>query len=110
MIKTMAKPKENRKWSYPRDQFSKMYAPPEEINPADKLRSLLSERFKLRHSQPEKSYLHTAGAYDAMTASILTDLGYQAIYASGWQLAVSHSMYPDIGIYPSHSMVELTRV
>ena len=34
-------------------------------------------------------------------------MGYEAIYASGWQLAVAHSMYPDIGIYPSHSMVGL---
>src|SRR5205807_6760268 len=66
-------------------------------------------KFALRNTDPQKSFLHTAGAYDAMTASLLTDLGYEAIYASGWQLAVSHSMYPDIGIYPSHAMVELAR-
>ncbi|MBI5629312.1 MAG: isocitrate lyase/phosphoenolpyruvate mutase family protein [Elusimicrobia bacterium] len=104
-----ALPEGVKAWSYPVAEFLKMYAPLEQIHPADKLRSLLKEKFALRRTQPEKSFLHTAGAYDAMTASLLTDLGFEAIYASGWQLAVAHSMYPDIGIYPSHSMVELAR-
>ena len=96
-------------WTYPTEQVAKMYAPMESIHPADKLRALLKEKFERRMVAPEKSFLHTAGAYDAMTASLLTDLGYEAVYASGWQLAVAHSMYPDIGIYPSHSMVGLAQ-
>lgn len=98
-----------KKWTYPAAEFAKMYAPIEKTCPADKLRALLKAKFALRKTDPAKCFLHTAGAYDAMTASLLTDMGYEAIYASGWQLAVAHSMYPDIGIYPSHSMVELAR-
>jgi isocitrate lyase len=100
---------ELKRWTYPRADFAKMYAPLEKTHPAVKLRDLLRSKFAARRTDPEKSYLHTAGAYDAMTAAMLTDLGFEAIYASGWQLAVSHSMYPDIGIYPSHSMVDLVR-
>lgn len=95
------------KWIYPRAEFAKMYAPPERTAPCVKLRQLLQSKFAARRTDPDQSYLHTAGAYDALTAAMLTDLGYEAIYASGWQLAVAHSMYPDIGVYPSHSMVEL---
>lgn len=98
-----------RKWTYPRAEFAKMFAPLEKTSPAVKLRDLLRRKFAARKTDPERSYLHTAGAYDAMTASLLTDLGFEAVYASGWQLAVAHSMYPDIGVYPSHSMVELVR-
>jgi isocitrate lyase len=96
-----------RKWTYPHADFAKMYAPPEKTHPAVKLRETLRAKFALRRTTPEKCYLHTAGAYDALTAALLTDLGFEAIYASGWQLAVAHSMYPDIGVYPSHSMVDL---
>ncbi len=98
-----------KSWRYPEEQVRKLYAPPESVPGAGKLRTLLKEHFAQRQSAPEKSYLHTAGAYDALTASILTRLGFEAIYASGWQLAVAHNMYPDIGIYPSHAMVELVR-
>jgi len=111
MIKEAAAPlpKDIKSWKYPKAEFDKMYAPHEKIHPSDKLRSLLKEKFANRVKNPAKSFLHTAGAYDAMTASLLTDLGFEAIYASGWQLAVAHNMYPDIGIYPSHQMVELAR-
>lgn len=98
-----------KSWKYPQAEFAKMYAPHEKVHPSDKLRALLKERFANRLKDPKNSFLHTAGAYDAMTSSMLTDLGFDAIYASGWQLAVAHNMYPDIGIYPSHQMVELTR-
>ena len=98
-----------RKWTYPKSDFAKMYAPLEKTHPAVKLRNLLRSKFRLRSSDPDKCYLHTAGAYDAMTAALLTDLGFEAVYASGWQLAVAHSMYPDIGIYPSHMMADLVR-
>ncbi len=111
MIKEAAAPlpKEIKSWKYPKAEFDKMYAPHEKVHPSDKLRTLLQEKFANRLKNPAKSFLHTAGAYDAMTASLLTDLGFEAIYASGWQLAVAHNMYPDIGIYPSHQMVELAR-
>ncbi|MBI2385428.1 MAG: isocitrate lyase/phosphoenolpyruvate mutase family protein [Elusimicrobia bacterium] len=98
-----------KSWKYPQAEFAKMYAPHEKVHPSDKLRALLHEKFAHRLTNPSKSFLHTAGAYDAMTASMLTDLGFEAIYASGWQLAVAHNMYPDIGIYPSHQMVDLAR-
>ena len=111
MIKEAAAPlpKDIKSWKYPKAEFDKMYAPHEKVHPSDKLRALLLEKFANRVKNPSKSFLHTAGAYDAMTASLLTDLGFEAIYASGWQLAVAHNMYPDIGIYPSHQMVELAR-
>jgi isocitrate lyase len=98
-----------RTWTYPRAEFAKMFAPPEKIAPAVKLRESLRRKFNDRRKKHADNFLHTAGAYDAMTASLLTDLGFEAVYASGWQLAVAHSMYPDIGVYPSHSMVELVR-
>ena len=37
----------------------------------------------------------------------MTALGFKTLYGSGWQLAATKSMYPDIGIYQSHQMVEL---
>ena len=111
MIKEASAPKPEgiKTWKYPQAEFAKMYAPHEKVHAADKLRLILKEKFANRLTNPSKSFLHTAGAYDAMTASLLTDLGFEAIYASGWQLAVAHNMYPDIGIYPSHQMVELAR-
>jgi len=94
---------------YPAQEIAKLFAPPENEHPADKLRRLLTTRFADRKTNPEKSFVLSAGSYDALNASLLTRLGYDAVYASGWQLAAAHSMYPDIGVYPSHSMVELTR-
>ena len=89
------------KVSYPAEAVNRLFAPPEREVPADKLRRLLHE------ARDKKSYLHTAGAYDAFTAAIMTTLGFKTLYGSGWQLAATKSMYPDIGIYQSHQMVEL---
>ncbi|MGH7527440.1 MAG: isocitrate lyase/PEP mutase family protein [Gemmatimonadales bacterium] len=87
--------------SYPAEAVGRLFAPPEAEEPADKLRRLL------REAQAKGSYLHTAGAYDAFTSAIMTRLGFQALYGSGWQLAATKSMFPDIGIYASHDMVKL---
>src|SRR5918998_3232034 len=87
--------------TYPADAVAKLFAPPETEQPAEKLRRLLHE------ARDRKSFLHTAGAYDAFTSAIMTRLGFKALYGSGWQLAATKSMYPDIGIYQSHQMVEL---
>ncbi|HET8834066.1 MAG TPA: isocitrate lyase/phosphoenolpyruvate mutase family protein [Gemmatimonadales bacterium] len=89
------------KVSYPAEAVNRLFAPPEREVPADKLRRLLQE------ARDKKSFLHTAGAYDAFTAAIMTTLGFKTLYGSGWQLAATKSMYPDIGIYQSHQMVEL---
>src|SRR5918998_1698461 len=86
---------------YPADGVAKLFAPPETEQPADKLRRLLHE------ARDRKSFLHTAGAYDAFTSAIMTRLGFKALYGSGWQLAATKSMFPDIGIYASHDMVKL---
>lgn len=109
MIAEMLDKPVTKKWIYPQSDFARMYAPLEKIHPAVKFRNLLRSKFSLRSSNPDRCYLHTAGAYDAMTAAMLTDLDFEAVYASGWQLAVAHNMYPDIGIYPSHMMVDLVR-
>lgn len=98
-----------RKWEYPRAEFARMFAPPERTEPAVKLRELLRRKFDDRRKKHADCYVHTAGAYDALTASLLTDLGFEAVYAGGCQLALAHGMYPDIGAYPSHSMVDLVR-
>jgi isocitrate lyase len=89
------------KVSYPAEAVNRLFAPPEREVPADKLRRLLHE------ARDKKTFLHTAGAYDAFTAAIMTTLGFKTLYGSGWQLAATKSMYPDIGIYQSHQMVEL---
>jgi isocitrate lyase len=89
------------KASYPAEAVNRLFAPPEREVPADKLRRLLQE------ARDKGTYLHTAGAYDAFTAAIMTTLGFRTLYGSGWQLAATKSMYPDIGIYQSHQMVEL---
>jgi isocitrate lyase len=86
---------------FPAAAVGKLFAPPETEIPADKLRRLL------REAQAAGSYLHTAGAYDAFTAAIMTRLGFKALYGSGWQLAATKSMFPDIGVYASHDMVKL---
>ena len=87
--------------AYPAEAVGRLFAPPETEVPADKLRRLLHE------ARDKGSFLHTAGAYDAFTSAIMTTLGFKALYGSGWQLAATKSMYPDIGIYQSHQMVEL---
>ena len=87
---------------FPADEIGKLLAPPETENPAAKLRRLLHE------ARDKGSYLHSAGAYDAYTAALMTKLGFKALYGSGWQLAATWNMYPDIGIYHSHQMAELT--
>ena len=87
--------------AYPADAVSRLFAPPETEVPALKLRRLLHE------ARDKGTFLHTAGAYDAFTAAIMTRLGFTSLYGSGWQLAATKSMYPDIGIYQSHQMVEL---
>jgi isocitrate/methylisocitrate lyase len=89
--------------SYPRDEVALLLAPPEQEHPADKLRRLLHE------ARDKGSFLHTAGAYDGYTAAIMTRLGFKALYGSGWQLAAVKNMYPDIGVYHSHQMVELVQ-
>lgn len=86
---------------YPAEEVARLFAPPEAEQPADKLRRLLHE------AQTEGSYLHTAGAYDAFSSAIMTRLGFKALYGSGWQLAATKSMFPDIGVYASHDMVRL---
>ena len=87
--------------AYTAEAVSRLFAPPESEVPALKLRRLLHE------ARDKGTYLHTAGAYDAFTSAIMTKLGFKALYGSGWQLAATKSMYPDIGIYQSHQMVEL---
>ena len=87
--------------AYPADAVSRLFAPSESELPALKLRRLLHE------ARDKGTYLHTAGAYDAFTSAIMTKLGFKSLYGSGWQLAATKSMYPDIGIYQSHQMVEL---
>ena len=87
--------------AYPADGVATLFAPPDTEQPADKLRRLLHE------ARARKSFLHTAGAYDAFTSAIMTRLGFKALYGSGWQLAATKSMFPDIGIYGSQDMVKL---
>lgn len=85
----------------PSVELGRLLAPPESEAPSAKLRRLLHE------ARDRNSFLHSAGAYDAYTAAIMTRLGFKALYGSGWQLAAVKSMYPDIGVYHSHQMVEL---
>lgn len=87
--------------AYPSEAIARLLAPPDTEQPAEKLRRLLHE------AQGKGTYLHTAGAYDAYTAAIMTRVGFKALYGSGWQLAATKNMYPDIGIYHSHQMAEL---
>lgn len=89
--------------AYPAAELAKLLAPPEKEHPGAKLRRLLHE------ARDKGSYLHTCGAYDAYTAALMTRLGFKALYGSGWQLAAVKNMYPDIGIYQSHQMVELVQ-
>jgi len=96
-----ATPPVSKHADYPADAVGRLFAPPETEEPADKLRRLLHE------ARARKSFLHTAGAYDAFTAAIMTRLGFKALYGSGWQLAATKSMFPDIGVYASHDMVKL---
>lgn len=96
-----ATPPVSQKVTYPAEAVNRLFAPPESEVPALKLRRLLHE------ARDKSTYVHTAGAYDAFTAAIMTTLGFKALYGSGWQLAATKSLYPDIGIYSSHQMVEL---
>lgn len=86
---------------YPAAEVAKLLAPPETEHPGRKLRRLLHE------ARAENGFVHSAGAYDSYTAAIMTRLGFKALYGSGWQLAATKNLYPDIGVYPSHQMVQL---
>ena len=92
---------ESARAAYPAEAVAKLFAPPENEEPANKLRRLL------REAHARKSFLHTAGAYDAFSSALMTRLGFKALYGSGWQLAATKSMFPDIGVYASHDMVKL---
>ena len=92
---------ESARAAYPAEAVAKLFAPPENEEPSTKLRRLL------REAHARKSFLHTAGAYDAFSSAIMTRLGFKALYGSGWQLAATKSMFPDIGVYASHDMVKL---
>src|SRR4029078_8799526 len=89
------------KVTYPAEAVGKLFAPPDLEVPADKLRRLLHE------ARDKSPYLHPAGAYDAFTAAIMTRVGFTSLYGSGWQLAATKSMYPDLGIYEPERMDEL---
>jgi len=98
-----ATPPANKNAVYPKAEVARLLAPPEQEQPSAKLRRLLHE------ARARKSYVHTAGAYDAYTAALMTRLGFKALYGSGWQLAATKNMFPDIGVYHSHQMVELVQ-
>jgi len=98
-----ATPPANKNAVYPKAEVARLLAPPEQEQPSAKLRRLLHE------ARARKSYIHTAGAYDAYTAALMTRLGFKALYGSGWQLAATKNMFPDIGVYHSHQMVELVQ-
>lgn len=87
--------------TYPAEEIAKLLAPAETAHPGTRLRALLHE------ARAQKGFLHSAGAYDSYTAAIMTRLGFKALYGSGWQLAATKNLYPDIGVYPSHQMVKL---
>lgn len=50
------------------------------------------------------------GAYDALSAMLIEDAGFDAVQCSGFGLAASHLGLPDIGILGLREMLERTRV
>jgi isocitrate lyase len=98
---TTSRPRPQAGSPYPAEEIARLFAPPEQEHPSTKLRRLLHE------AQARGGYIHSAGAYDAYTAAIMTRVGFKALYGSGWQLAATKSMFPDIGVYASHDMVKL---
>lgn len=50
------------------------------------------------------------GAYDALSAMLIEDAGFQAVQVSGFGLAASHLGLPDIGILGFREMLDRTRV
>lgn len=98
---TTSRPRPQAGSAYPAAEIARLFAPPEQEHPSTKLRRLLHE------AQARGGYIHSAGAYDAYTAAIMTRVGFKALYGSGWQLAATKSMFPDIGVYASHDMVKL---
>lgn len=93
----------------PRAGSAGLNAPPERTPPGARLRALLTDRFRLRGGRGEGSYLLAAGAHDAMTAAILADVGFEAVHASGEQLAAARGPFPDAGLAPSHLLADLVR-
>ena len=95
--------------AYSRAEFSGLHAPLEKVPPSVKLRRLLREKFLLRSRHPERSYLYACGASDAMTAAIMADLGFEAVYACAEQSAAARGLYPDPGLQPCDTTAELVR-
>lgn len=50
------------------------------------------------------------GAYDALSAMLIEDAGFDAVQASGFGLAASHLGLPDIGILGFREMLDRTRI
>lgn len=103
------KTRENFPSPYSRAEFAGLHAPPEKTAPGVRLRELLREKFRLRASRGERSFLLAAGAHDAMTADILADIGFEAVLASGEQLAAARGPLPDLGLAPACGLAELVR-
>lgn len=57
----------------------------------------------------EQPYIRSLGCSDGTLAIQFVEAGLQALYASGWNLAVNgtQDMYPDLGIYSSDNMAKL---
>src|SRR5688500_14904273 len=58
-------------------------------------------------AQPE--ILVVPGATDALTARLVEEAGFQAVYASGAGIANAHFGYPDIGLITLTEMIETIR-
>ncbi|RZV48882.1 MAG: isocitrate lyase/PEP mutase family protein, partial [Sphingomonadaceae bacterium] len=50
------------------------------------------------------------GAYDALSAMLIEDAGFDAVQCSGFGIAASHLGLPDIGILGFREMLDRTRV
>ncbi len=91
----------SQKVSYPAEAVNRLFAPPETEVPADKLRRLLHEARDNRKLPAYRRCVRRLHGRDHDA------VGFKTLYGSGWQLAATKSLYPDIGIYQSHQMVEL---
>jgi len=65
---------------------------------------------RLKTLVEDPALLVMPGAYDALSAMLIEDAGFQAVQCSGFGLAASHLGLPDIGILGFREMLDRTRV
>lgn len=69
----------------------------------------MTKAARLREMIGERGLIMAPGAYDAWSARLVENAGFEAVYMTGYGVSASVLGYPDIGLIGFHEMVEMAR-